>query len=317
MTITPHQILPSEDFLAECLIRGSSVEIKWTFSLADARPPEIIWSPSPRQLLNPLIRRFFDLCHEKLGPDGCLHWDDVSIAEFGALSDWIMLLEKGPAPGEYTYLHYGRGIAGHYAKDMTGKTTAVFGGHISQFFNAIYEACRTRREWVLTEHEPPSRVFVFRWRRLIIPLVSEHHEICGFIVMNIPENALRAGLDVVPDPVFVTDGDQIVRYSNVAARRVFDGAASAHVGEVLRDVIGQGLGVQKSPDQMFETGEIVDEIGTLKVGSMVSDQFLLTISGFVHEDRSFYIVIVRMPVADLHGTMQNTCDGQSLAVGAM
>ncbi|MGD1925578.1 MAG: hypothetical protein ACFB03_15540 [Paracoccaceae bacterium] len=293
----------SEDFLTECLIRGSSIEIEWTFSLAGARPPEIIWSPTRRQLMNPLINRFFELCQEKLRPEGCLHWDDISIADFGALADWIMLLRKGSSADEYTYLHYGRGIAGYYSHDMTGKTTADFGGHISQFFNAVYEASRVRREWVLTEHEPPSRVFVFRWRRLIVPLVSEDHDVCGFIVINIPENALRAGLDIVPDPVFVTESDQTIRYSNIAARRDFDGPASTHVGKALDEVLGIRLDIKHSPYEMHEAGEVVDEIGTLNVGSTVSDQFLLTISGFVHEDRSFYIVIVRMPVPELKRTV--------------
>lgn len=299
MTIAANQTSPSEDFLAECLIRGSSVELEWTFKLADAKPPEIIWSPTPRQLMNPMIKRFFDRCREKLRPDGCLHWDDIAIADFGSLSDWIMLLQKGPAKGEYTYLHYGRGIAGNYARDMTGQSTSVFGGHISQFFGAVYEACRTRREWVLTEHEPPTSVFVFRWRRLIVPLISEQHEICGFIAINIPENALRAGLDIVPDPAFVTDGNKVIQYSNVAARRAFDGSASAHVGADLCNVIGINPVIKQSPDEMYEAGEIVDEMETLTVGSTVADRFLLTISGFVHEGRSFYIIIVRMAVAAL------------------
>ncbi|MEM9061148.1 MAG: hypothetical protein AAGD13_11875 [Pseudomonadota bacterium] len=299
MTAPVKETRQGESFLAECLIQGSSIELEWTFSLAGARPPEVIWSPTVRQLMNPLIKRFFEICRSKLRPAGCLHWNDVSVADFGGLADWIMHLRRGPGPAEYTYLHYGRGIAGHYARDMTGKTTANFGGHISQFFTSVYDAARVRREWVLTEHEPPKPVFVFRWRRLIVPLVSEDHEVCGFIAINIPENALRAGLDIVPDPVFVTDGSQHIRYSNIAARRVFDGPASTHVTKSLGDVLGIDLHIERSPYEMYENCEVVDEIGTLSVGSTVSDRFLLTISGFVHEDRSFYIVIVRMPVPEL------------------
>lgn len=293
-------LMEQQNFLAECLIRGSVVEVEWTFTLANAGPPEIIWSPHRRQLRNPLIERFYDHCRQLLRPDGCLHWKDVDLADMGGISQWMMLLKKTPEPGIYTYLHYGAGIAGHYARDMTGKTTEMFGEHISQFFSAVYEASRSRREWVLTEHEPPSRVFVFRWRRLIVPLVDESREISGFLAINIPENALRAGLDVVPDPVFVTDGAQQVQYSNTAARRAFDGSASAHVGKTLANIIGKPLQIERSPREMYETGDVVDEIGILNVGSTVSDRFMLTVSGFSHEGRSFYIVIVRMVVPEPH-----------------
>ena len=294
-----------DDFLAECLVRGSRAEVDWTFNLAQAKAPVIVWSPKDTQLVNPLIIKFAEICRNRSRAPGRLFRSDIEMADFGTLADWIMEVTRDDGDS-FTYAHYGRGIASHYGHDMTGLSTAHFGEHISQFFGAVYRASARRREWVLTEHEPPKQILVLSWRRLIVPVLAEDGAVSGFLAINIPENALRAGLEIVPDPVFVADGSQIIRYSNAAAQTMFAPRGPIHVGRPLEEVLGCPVRLELTPDEMFERGSVTDQVAELSLGSSLTDDVLLTASGFTHGGRSFYVVIVKMLVPQVNAAR---CEG--------
>lgn len=280
------------DMLTESLIPGRQDALRRVFNAHGAREPFIIWSPQTQELQSPQIRRFAEICSGFSDEQGRVKKSAFKLAAFDQLAAWIMLVE--PDAGHYRYIHYGAGIAEFYGADMTGQSTEGFTSHIAQFFEALYRAVEQRGEWVLSEHEPPAAVFVRSWRRLIVPLMSDDGKtVEAFAVANLPENDLRAGLELMVDPVFVMDADQQVHFANRAAHKLFGIDTHGMQGACLRDLTGISLETAHTPEEMLSAQAHEDTIElTLRGG--IAERLVMTLSAAEHRGTALYIAVMRL-----------------------
>lgn len=280
------------ELITESLMPGHRDALRRIFNSHGARSPMIIWSPQNEEMQSAQMRRFAAICEEFADAEGRIKASAFDPQAFNSLANWIMVVAiEGD---EYRYLHYGRGIADFYGRDMTGETTEGFTSHIAGFFKALYRAAAERHEWVLSEHEPPARVFVRSWRRLIVPLSSDDgEEVTQFAVINLPENELRAGLELMVDPVFVLDAEQTVQYANRSARRMFGIDASNMVDSALKDLTTIDLDLPRSPGEML-AHEFTEDSVQLYLRDDVAERLVTTVSAAEHRGTAFYIVVMRL-----------------------
>ena len=279
------------DLVAESLMPGRPDAVRRLFNAQGAPAPTIIWSPETSELPSPQLRRFASLLGELQDAHGRIPVDRFEVEALEGLNDWLMLVE--PEAGSFRYAYYGRGIANHYGRDLTGKSTSDIGGHISQFFEGLYRAAHQREEWVYSEHEPPQSVFVRAWRRLIVPLYDGDGAIAVFAVLNLPDNELRAGLELMPDPVFVIAEDQCVHYVNRAGRDFFSLNPTREPDETLQSLTGIALEQAGSAEDMLAQGRVVDTTElTLKGG--IAERLVMTVSAAEHRGRAYFIVVMRL-----------------------
>ena len=277
--------------LAQSFTPGSQGALQQMFRAAGARAPTVIWSPSLADLDHPILRRFHERAVALPKTAGGIAWDDFSMPWFEGLEDWMMVLEYVETEDTFRYRRYGAGIADAYGKDMTGRRIDDFGGHISQFFSVIYQAVKIRKEWVFTEHEPPRKVLVNSWMRLIVPLM-DGAEVRGFVVVNAPENAFRAGLEVISDPVFLLDEDLNVLFANRTAQRVFPQSASTGQERSLFAMTGITLRPKQGPIEMASTRSILDDVH-ISIDKAIAEQFQVALSATFFHNRAFYVLQVR------------------------
>ncbi len=281
------------DMIAESLIPGRKDTLRQLFNSQGARAPMVIWSPGFQEMHSPLLRRFATVCETMMDDVGHVpkHGFDLAAFEEG-MRRWIMVV--APDGDNYRYEYYGKGIARHYGRDMTGQTTTGFTNHIGQFFNALYQVAQKHGEWVLSEHEPPKSVFVRVWRRLIVPLFgTDSQTVTGFAVINLPDNELRTGLELMVDPVFVMDGDQVVHYANGAAQRLFGLEPIASQKRLLSELSGITLDALPAPEDMLTRGSVEETVQlTIKAG--IAERLVTTISAAEQRGTAFYVVVLRM-----------------------
>lgn len=263
-----------------------------TFRRAGARPPLIKWSPRPEDITNPLVRSFGAKCLMRTVDGVRVPKSALTLDALGAMAGWCMLLDVEGEDGPFRYAHYGSQIADSFGVDMTGRTTQGFEGHISEFFTTLYREVLARRQWVLSEHEPPSHVFVRSWQRLIVPLVDDDHNVVQLAVANVAENELRAGLDLILDPVFVLDENETIRYANPAAQRFFRFAMLDIDASTMRDLTGISLDLNVSAEHLLTCGEAIDRIVLADQGSLM-ERLSMTVSAAQHRGNSYYVVIMR------------------------
>lgn len=276
--------------VAHDLAQGDVTSLAALFSSVNVPTPLVVWSPKQNDLPHNRLRSFADRCDMMETPNRLLPQEAITPEVFGALQEWLMIL-KYDANGALVFHHYGHGIAQVYGRDMTGCSTASFTHHISAFFNAVYAAAGQRRERVFTVHQPPNQVFARTWSRLIVPMVGNTCDITGFVALNLPENALHAGLEALPVPVMIMDQDEIVRYANREAREDFDGGIYGPWDRSLFDYCGIDLQMDTPP------GELVARTSAI---STVARQVLLQrihhvhvrISGILHHGTAFYLVML-------------------------
>lgn len=288
---------PNRTRLAADLAAGHTDLARTLFARQEAPAPLIRWSPMAYDLRHPLLARFNHLCNEMLQTNGQIQQEDFDFQRFASLHQWMMLLDVEENGTDYRYLHYGKGIAEYFGRDMTGQRTSKFGGHISLFFSALYDAVLRTKERVMSEHEPPRRIFVRSWRRLIVPLFGRNGEVSRIAALNLPDNELRAGLEIIPDPVFVVDEDEAVRFANPAARTLFPQLGAAGRGATLSEHCGLAVGVDATPLELVESGQVENRLCRLQVGETIADDFLVTVSGAIHGAQAFYVVMVRLAAA--------------------
>ena len=291
---TPEQ--STSEIMADALCRGDQNAVDWSFRANGAAPPSMIWSPINSQISNPIIERFANLCRRKLRPNGSLYRADFTLEEFGSLTDWVMLVDLDIARSRLVYTHYGAGISRHFGRDMTGRTTDDFPSHIGQFFLATYKASARRREWLLTDHEPPEQVFVNSWRRLLVPVHNSNNSVDGFIALNVPENPLRAALDIMPDPVFVLDKTQSIRYTNPKAAELFPQWPSKRDANDFRSITGIDLDLHILPSTMVERNVVDTKVHNVPIADGAPEDVLTTVSAALYRGRAFYIVLARIAV---------------------
>ncbi len=279
--------------LAVSLENNETELLKHLFSQAASSTPTLLWSPSEREIHNPVLKKIAAICWEMADEDGFVRQSGISEERFGPLFNNMMVVTPTENPSRFRYSHYGSEISKTYGYDMTGKTTDAFEGHISLFFASAYRAAGQRREWLLSEHEPPSQVFARNWRRLVIPMKDDAGQPSGFVVGNVPDNELRAGLEIVPDPILVVDAGGIVRYANQAACEFWDARSAPDYEKPFEELTGISFAPKLSPSEMLGNRTVVDKVD-LAIRNSIVERFLLTINAAVHRDTAFYIVMVRM-----------------------
>ena len=262
------------------------------FVEADAPPPFFEWNPNPANVENTLLRQFSEVCDKLSHGNPAIPDTSLDLGAFGGMTDWIMLLSVSETEMTYRYDHYGRGISRVYGRDMTGHTTDEFPGHIGQFFSVIYAAVQARNERIMTVHQPPNRVFVSTWRRLIVPVVNSDGGVVRFLALNLPENELRAGLEVLPVPVLILDSNNIVCYANKQARQQFDGGAFGPWSRNLFDYAALDLEIRESPKEILDNG-MVQTSQCRHIKHTQIGEYEATISAALHHDVAFYVVLLQ------------------------
>ncbi|TDL85331.1 PAS domain-containing protein [Meridianimarinicoccus aquatilis] len=275
--------------LAQDLAQGRSDTVGKYFAAHGASAPQIVWTPSLEDPRHPVLRSFLRACGET---DSVLPVTWLDSDAFSVLRDWAMIVEPGETEGDYIYRYYGSKIAEVYQFDMTGRSVSEFGGYISGFFAALYKAVELRRQPVMSAHEPPKQVFVRAWRRIIQPLVDEGGNFACFAVINIPDNELRAGLDVLPDAVMVVSADGNVCFANRAACVLF-GQARSPLGSVsLQEFAGLELALPDAPEKLILEGR-PRHLRRLTARGKLLLPVALTIAATYYRDQPFFIISAR------------------------
>jgi hypothetical protein len=283
------------------MLRAQSSAVSRLFLDAGSEPPQIRWSPRRFALGHPMLERLMAVTADLSFGKGCLTRETViaQVLSQPDLADWLMHVEAETPSGPFIYRHYGKGIAETRGLDMTGQATDAFAGHIGLFFTALYHACARRAEPVLSVHQPPQLVFVQQWRRLTLPICRMSRGTCGsgdvqgFLTMAIPENELRAGMEIIPDPVLILDRDQKVLFANRAAREAFDGGRTGPWNRDLFAYAGMTLSTEMSPEDLIGAA-MVDERHDLRVARSVIKDLRTTISATMHRGRALYVLVVRI-----------------------
>jgi hypothetical protein len=275
---------------------ASDLAIRRLFNAAGVRPPLILWSPTDAELGEPLIAAFARHVRKLAGADGRLRAADATADSLGTFARWCMILDGTAPDGPFRYRHFGENILPYATRgNMTGSTPEDYGDYIGAFFAALYRAAAERGEWVLSEHEPPREVFLRSWQRLIVPLYADDGAtVAGFVVMAVPENSFRAGLDLLHDPVFVLDDRQRIHHCNRAARTVFaDCRETTPADRTLRDATGIALALGMPPTEVLARGEPVEIIEFLPRAGIL-EQIAVTVSATQHRGHAFYVVVMRL-----------------------
>ena len=284
------------DMLAGSLVFGRVEQIAELFSAHHKRAPLIIWSPSKNELPHPAIRAFAAACLSMGDGRQRLKAEQFDVGKLHNLSKWLMIIDVCDGGSDFMYTHYGENIAKFYRTDMTGRRTSQFGGYISAFFSSLYRAAMIRKDWVLSEHEPPDSIFVRRWCRLAIPLTDGLGEVVRFAVLNIPENELRGALDAVPGPSMVANSDMMLVYANAAARDLLEHLGEAEPASPLTKVFGASLDVEESPTALLAAERRVNRAvrlpntQSLSPGGLRGDVAQATVAGVSFGTRTFYLI---------------------------
>lgn len=217
--------------------------------------PEITWAPSSRSFAHPSMLAFSCTVGVVMGDDGTFYERNYNFKDFEIFKDHLMILEPTNIPAQWRYTHYGRQIAAQYNRNMRGETTDKFASYISVFFSALYLTAEKKRTCVLSEHEPPSYVFVSKWRRLIVPVYHDNGLLSRFVVLNIPDNDLRAGLEVVPIPTLIVRSDQTICFANSSMSDLLGLDDGSLVGANLEDFVALKLQAldPNSPERLMDT----------------------------------------------------------------
>jgi len=273
--------------LAAALAQGRADTASALFAAHGAPAPLIVWRPTLADAQHPILRSFLRGCGDGGGP---LPVSFLDSEEFAALADWAMVVAPiDGARDDFSYRHYGPKIAEVYRADLTGQRTSSIGGHVALFFTALYNAVALRREPVLSVHEPPRQVFVRAWRRIIQPLVDQSGDIVCYAVANVPDNDLRAGLEVLPHAVMVVSAAGEVCYANRPACLMFGQPRSPLAGMGLETFTGLDLILPESPDRLILDGRPREERALLtRNGIIVSVH--LTIGATFYRDLPFYVI---------------------------
>lgn len=278
------------DELTADLAAGRTDTVGALFSDQGAARPTVLWRPGLVDVQHPILRSFLRSSGGADGGPVPVSW--IESEEFAALADWAMILEPCDDGRDFVYRHYGSQIALSYRKDMQGLRASDIGGHVALFFLALYRAAARRREIVKSTHEPPRQVFVRAWRRLVVPLEDEAGRIQGFAVANVPDNDLRAGLEVIPDAVLVVDAEGGLCYANRAACLLFEQGRGPKPGVTLQEFTGMEPDLPGSPQDLILEGKLRRELHMVKRGG-VPTAMRVTCGATYYRDMPFFILTVR------------------------
>ena len=280
------------DLVAKSVAPDGHDAVRQIFNDAGARAPEVIWRPGAADVRNPLLRQFQAIC-KGYKVDGRVPAKALRLEDFGGLTEWLMLLKPVDGGTDFEYLAYGSSIADSFGSDMTGRRTSEFGGYISTFFLGLYRAVLEEKACVYSEHEPPRNVFVRVWQRMIVPLFDDAGEVARILVLNVPDNELRAGLELMVDPVFVLRADESIVYANRAAQNVFRFSAAEAMGQSLEAASGVPLELGWAPEDMLSQHKVDDSV-RLTIRDGIVERLVMTVSATQHRDAAFYVVVMRL-----------------------
>ncbi len=273
--------------LAATLAQGRSDAAGALFAAHAAPAPIIVWRPTLVDMGHPVLRSFLRGTGGTCAPLP-VAWLDSE--DFAALAEWAMIVAPdGDHGNDYVYRHYGAKIAEVYQNDLTGQRTSDIGGHVALFFTALYGAVAMRRETVLSVHEPPRQVFVRAWRRVIQPLVDDAGAIVCHAVANVPDNDLRAGLEVLPHAVMVVTASGDVCYANRAACLLFGQPRSPLARVGIGAFTGVDVRLPQSPDRLILQGQPMEDRALLARGGIVT-QIRLSVGATFYRDQPLYVV---------------------------
>lgn len=197
----------------------------------------IIWNPAAANLRS---RRLIAMLSHWNGlrdgaaPPLASRW---SVGALGQLADYMMLIEAEDGGRDFLYRHYGPGISRHYGQDLTGRRLSTVEDHIAVFAASMYRAVMIRREPAFTEHEPPRRVLVRHWQRVLLPLCDARGAVSHLAVGSIPEDPIRAIIDTAIDGMLAADETGTIRILNPAAESLFGYSARELVGQPLSAIV--------------------------------------------------------------------------------
>ncbi len=273
-------------------LASSREPLKDIFRQNGAPPPQIVWGPDLVDLIDNTLYKLASYALENMAEDGTVPASAFNNPDkLAGLSDWLVMISAKDDGLDFHYDYYGQGISQMYGRDMTGTNLSDQTSHVGTFYTSIYRAALARRQWVMTVHEPPDTVFVQCWRRLIIPLADAEGTLSRFAVVNVPENALRAGLEAVPDPTLVVDDRQILRFCNTAARNLL-GLEPGHIDMQLFDAAGIALPVGVSAKSLDESGTVRTQ-ACLIISNGIVASVSVTASATRLGNRPFLLLIVR------------------------
>ena len=280
------------DLIADSLTPGRPDLVRQLFNAAGARTPEVIRSPNEAELRSPPLRQFADICRHYTTPDGKIPTTAVRLEDFGGLTEWLMMVDPVDDGRDFRYTFYGAAISEHYVQDMTGRLTSAFDGHIGTYFAGLYKAAHQRREIVYSEHEPPINVFVRVWQRLIVPLTDSNGKVARFLVLNVLDNELRTGLELMVDPVFVLTPEEKIIYANRAAKTLFNITGSPKSAD-FGQTTGLELDARLSPAEMLSQHRVDDTV-QLTIRDNIFERLVMTVSATQHRGTAFYVVVMRI-----------------------
>ncbi len=147
------------------------------------------WNPQAADIADPPLR-FLLQYWQSLCPasGGIPPANAISPLEMRPALGYILLIEALDEGWDGRFRLYGTKVAEMYGRDMTGRLLSEIdgGNYISQFFRALYRAVWFSRQPVFCHHEPPPRVSVRDWRRLLLPLAGPDGNVSRFLVGNVP-----------------------------------------------------------------------------------------------------------------------------------
>ena len=276
--------------LSAALAQGRADTASALFAAHGAPAPLIVWRPTLADAQHPILRSFLRGCGDSGAP---LPVSFLDSEEFAALADWSMVVAPvGTSGDDFIYHHYGSKIAEVYQADLTGQRTSSIGGHVALFFTALYNAVAERRQPVLSVHEPPRQVFVRAWRRVIQPLTDDAGTVICHAVANVPDNDLRAGLEVLPHAVMVVTAGGEVCYANRAACLLFGQPRSPLSRMGIGAFTGLDIALPESPDRVILDVAPREEREILLRGGQIVPVHL-TIGATFYRDLPLYVIAAR------------------------
>lgn len=281
------------EVLARQIAVGDMTGLAEFFLSQGAPVPSMTWAPDPDLSGHAIEVHFARLCRAQVGPDGSIRRRDLLMEKFGSMAEWIGLLGRR-ANGALYYVHIGAAVAAVLKRDMVGGMPGDFDNYLAVYLPATYHAAAIRNTPLLAIHRPPGQSFATTWRRSIVPLVDEHGDNDGFLVLNCVANDLRAGLEILPVSVLIANADMTVCYANKEARKTFDRGAFGPWSRSLFDYAGLDLRIDASPDDILRRG-VPQGMTCRHVGQQRIGTYHVTLSAAMHYGKAYYVLMVQRP----------------------
>lgn len=268
----------------------SSESFREAFAQADATQPVVLWRPAERDFRDPLILRFARLCDTLREPEGHVSLERFQNAALDDLADYVARAEPCDASPDFHFLSFGQDLYDTRGRDLTGRTTGVLDPHLRSFLNGLFAAAMRSGFRVLSIHEPVQKVFASDRISLTVPLFDASGTAVQVAVMTVNENALRPGLDALPDPALVVQPDQRVVYANGQAEAIYGRHAFMTQAISLEDYCGFALDLD--PDRVSDR-IWMREIRTRTVLNGVIVTSRVTARKVTFRNQPFLVVVIR------------------------